>query len=627
MSAFAVLAFRRGREPSKERRIGSELGGDRSRRPCRVSMRSGVRFMTPRLVLVCADEDLEEARGLYRRLKEGGFQPWMTSEDLLPGQVETTEVPNRIRDADAVLPCLSSRAAKRGGGLQKYLRLALSKLAETPPGEIRVIPVRLDDCESPAHALEELGIKLTDIHFADVFEQDGYAKLIKSLEHTGLAKGPPATVQPTGGYRAEFLEAFGVLCQGAENAFAANRRPAAKRLLESFRSWQESLDVALDDPALLKSLPQFLADREQDIADELLGHYFEGNPTGEVLGLINELARTAGPLVSLDDEDLREKLLTSVEEALAKIRSGSSGLSLADAKVAKRALLVIRGEATASRYNPKTLSEQRAALEGLEVRMVERPRLLTEAVLGEAFPHLPTGTVFRHLPELWCPQMVMIPKGRFLMGSPEVEEGRRDNEGPQHEVTISKAFALGRYVVTFDEYDHYCEVGGVEKPDDQGRGRGRRPATSVSHKYAIAYCAWLSDVTGCRYQLPTEAMWEYACRAGTTTAYSCGHRIAKEQAYFDQRGGPTPVGSYPANEWGLHEMHGNVWEWVSDWLGSYSADAVTDPQGADTGVLCVLRGGPWYILARDVRAASRSAHDPGSRYYSVGFRCAGIQGS
>jgi formylglycine-generating enzyme required for sulfatase activity len=234
--------------------------------------------------------------------------------------------------------------------------------------------------------------------------------------------------------------------------------------------------------------------------------------------------------------------------------------------------------------------------------------------------------VFRDIDAPWCPEMVALPAGEFLMGSPESEEDRYDNEGPQHSVTISFRFAMGRYPVTFDEYGHFCNVTKREKPEDEGWGRGRKPVINVSWHDAQAYCGWLAKETGNPYRLPSEAEWEYACRAGTTRPFSLGNPITEKDANFGWNVGKTiEVGSFPPNWWGLYDMHGNVWEWVTDhWYANYGgapADGsalIIDAGGTGAGAERVLRGGSWSSDAQHVR----SARDPGIHYDNIGFRCA-----
>ena len=167
------------------------------------------------------------------------------------------------------------------------------------------------------------------------------------------------------------------------------------------------------------------------------------------------------------------------------------------------------------------------------------------------------------------PQMVVLPTGSFQMGSPATETGRWNNEGPVRTVTISRRIAMGRYEVTFADYDRFAEAKFfTRRPDDEGWGRGRRPVINVSQKDAKAYAAWLSAQTGKTYRLPSESEWEYAARAGTRTLYSWGDEIGVNRANCRGCGSEwddeqtAPVGRFTANAFGLYDLHGNVWEWV-----------------------------------------------------------------
>ncbi len=232
------------------------------------------------------------------------------------------------------------------------------------------------------------------------------------------------------------------------------------------------------------------------------------------------------------------------------------------------------------------------------------------------------------------PLMVVIPAGRFVMDSPPDEPGRSDSEGPQHEVRIAKPFALGVYAVTFDDYDRYCDATKHAKPEDRGWGRSNRPVINVSGEEAQAYCAWLSQQTGRIYRLPSEAEWEYACRAGTDTPFHFGARISTDQANFDgnstyngsakgeYRKQTVPVGTFPPNAFGLYDMHGNVWEWCQDaWHGNYNG-APTDGSAWEPGgtVARVVRGGFWRRFPALARSAARLSLAPADRYGLIGFR-------
>ncbi len=237
---------------------------------------------------------------------------------------------------------------------------------------------------------------------------------------------------------------------------------------------------------------------------------------------------------------------------------------------------------------------------------------------------LKPGETFRDCPE--CPEMVVIPAGSFMMGSPANEEGRSLVEGPRHRVTIPRAFALGKYVVTFHEWDNCVRDGGCShRPDDWGWGRGNRPVIGVNWNDAREFTRWLSQRTGQKYRLPSEAEWEYAARAGTTTAYHFGNDINPRQANYGVNEFKTvAVGRYPANAFGLHDVHGNVWEWVEDCWDRRYKGAPRNGSAWTTGQCShrVLRGGSWVNVPRYVRAAFRLGYDSGDRYYDTGFRIA-----
>lgn len=234
------------------------------------------------------------------------------------------------------------------------------------------------------------------------------------------------------------------------------------------------------------------------------------------------------------------------------------------------------------------------------------------------------------------PEMVVIPAGEFLMGSPEDELERRASEGPQHAVVLAQPFAMGRYAVTFEEYDRFCEATGRNEPGDSRWGRGRRPVLKVSWEDAVAYCAWLSGETGALYRLPSEAEWEYAARAGTKTVFWWGDEIDTTRANYD--GGHTyrngtrgeyrqktvPVDDFQPNPFGLYQVHGNVWEWVRDsWHENYQGAPVNGSAWEEVGGgPRVLRGGSWGNEPRGLRSAARDRSNPRYGSYSAGFRLA-----
>ena len=258
-----------------------------------------------------------------------------------------------------------------------------------------------------------------------------------------------------------------------------------------------------------------------------------------------------------------------------------------------------------------------------EQERLERER--REAERGEVGPT--EGEVFRDCDGTWCPEMVVVPAGSFMMGSPSGEKGRDADEGPVHRVRISEPFAVGVYEVTFEEWEACRRGGGCShNPDDKGWGRGRRPVINVSWQDAQAYVRWVSRVTGKAYRLLSESEWEYVARAGTTGPFHFGSTITTEQANYGFNSGRTaPVGSFPANAFGLHDVHGNVMERVEDcWHASYRG-APGDGSAWTRGGNCdarVLRGGSWYYGAQYLRSANRYELTAGNRFSFAGFRVA-----
>jgi len=232
-------------------------------------------------------------------------------------------------------------------------------------------------------------------------------------------------------------------------------------------------------------------------------------------------------------------------------------------------------------------------------------------------------------------KLMPIPKGKFMMGSPETEKerGQLGYDETQHEVTISQNFYMGATEVTQAQWQ---KVMGNKPSFFKG---DELPVEKVGWDEAVEFCKRLSDLpeekkAGRKYRLPTEAEWEYACRAGTITPFHFGSELNGRQAncngskpYGTNTKGPylektTPVGKYPANAWGLYDMHGNVREWCSDWYGEYPAGSLTNPSGPATGSDRVYRGGSWRNDAVRCRSAFHEGYGPSNRLYDLGFRVA-----
>ena len=214
--------------------------------------------------------------------------------------------------------------------------------------------------------------------------------------------------------------------------------------------------------------------------------------------------------------------------------------------------------------------------------------------------------------------MALIPAGNFQMGSPD--ETGDPNEHPQHQVYLN-AFYIDKYLVSFDQYDKFCEATGRIKPDDSGWGRGSRPVINVTWEDANSFAQWIGK------RLPTEAEYEKAARGGTTTQYFFGDDpslLGDYAWYHDNSKSMThPIGEKKPNPFGLYDIVGNVWEWCSDWFSEnyYATSPAKDPQGPDGGMMLCLRGGSWNSFADSCRSANRNENIP-KRNNIYGFRCA-----
>jgi len=229
-----------------------------------------------------------------------------------------------------------------------------------------------------------------------------------------------------------------------------------------------------------------------------------------------------------------------------------------------------------------------------------------------------------------CPELVEIPSGAFERGSPSSEPGHRGSEGPVTRVAIRAKFAIGRYPVTFGEWDQCVRDGACKHvPNDRGWGRGTGPVFYVSWNDTRDFLAWLAAKSGKTYRLPSEAEWEYAARAGARTAYpwgdDVGHKMANCRGCSDDASDrTTPVGSFPPNRFNLFDMHGNVWQWVADCWNASFAGAPGDGSPWLSGECgnAVIRGGAWGLSPEDIRSARRDGDNKNLRSGRRGFRIA-----
>lgn len=345
----------------------------------------------------------------------------------------------------------------------------------------------------------------------------------------------------------------------------------------------------------------------------------------------------------LTPEERRQKLELLIQEAKDKAeseREAAQGDAAAEAEARRRAA------ARAAAERRKAADEATAALRAAQAEAAEKAaaeRAALEASLA------PFG-LFRDCPE--CPEMVRIPAGSFSMGDLSTQAGAaalpgrvfqalrgalggadsKNDEGPVRTVKVA-SFAVGKYEVTFAQWDACVAGGGCSnyKPADHGWGRDRLPVINVSWSQAQQYVLWLSNLTGKRYRLLSEAEWEFVARAGTKAKYSFGDSVNCNQAHYGHADGTCgtrqktlPVGSFAANPWGLHDLHGNVWEWVEDCRNASYADAPADARARTSGD-CerrMYRGGGWSSSPDWLRSAFRGSDTASARYYDLGLRLA-----
>lgn len=309
------------------------------------------------------------------------------------------------------------------------------------------------------------------------------------------------------------------------------------------------------------------------------------------------------------------------------------GVSLA-AFITVGGTALISGEASAQSSDPyiSAIDDRPAA----RLRREREREEFRDTTRNLQVPHVPQ-TVKRD----GQPEMVVIPPGDFMMGSPQQQKKRDRNEGPQIRVSIDYAFEIGRYEVTFDEWNACVKAGGCKgyKPGDNGWGKGQRPVTNISYNDAQNYIKWINAKTGMTYRLPSEAEWEYVARAGQPLPFStqAGRSISAQYANFNgefpygpnaQKGKylrkTVPVGSYPANSFGVHDIHGNVYEFVSDCYVAGHAGNPGDgsPRRDGNCDARIIRGGSWVTHGYQMRAAKRLRYTMDHRYDDFGFRLA-----
>ena len=373
----------------------------------------------------------------------------------------------------------------------------------------------------------------------------------------------------------------------------------------------------------------------QDVDRMPLGLDFRRTLTAKVVGCDVFLAvigdawlSVAGPGGTRRLDDPRDFVRIEIEAALGRdipiipVLVGESSIPPVE-ELPESLREVAYRQGVRIRPNPDFRSDVERLIRGIE-------DVVSTLRTGASAGHRAEPTVLAEPPKLITNsigmKLALIPPGEFLMGSPDSDKDAGGDEKPQHRVRITQPFYLGMYAVTQGQYR---TVTGANPSKVQGSDD--LPVETVSWDDAIAFCKKLSESDGETYRLPTEAEWEYAGRAGSTTRYSFGDDAASlgEYAWFsDNSEGKThPVGQKRPNAVGLFDLHGNVWEWCSDWFDPayYGQSPGADPLGPSQTAFRVFRGGCWLSVPQFARSAIRDRNSPAYRNYDVGFRLARVQ--
>jgi len=547
-----------------------------------------------------------DARGVRDGLvaKFGRTRVFMDVDNLLVGQRFDMELAKALDDCDMLVSVIGPRwldllKVRTAAGERDYVR---EEIAEALKRKIAVVPVRVGR-EGSMHPLPRADELPEDIRDLVLYQKHDVAherfgrdiaELIAAI--VALRKTTAAGIRPTPGVRSTPWRVVGAMTVILLMIGYAGAYYAGVPL-----PWP---DIRGADTAARAKLEEESKTRAEEL----------------------ERLRAAAAKAEMETAKLREDAeVRSKAEAAAKVEQERQQQEAAAAE-AKRQV----DAAEAKRKADETERQRVAKLAADEKRKREE----AEAAARKATAVPKVGETFRDCPDV-CPEMVTVPAGEFTMGTPAHEDSRDSSEGPQHAVKITEPFAVGKYEVTFAEYDACASAGECYQVSQADWGRGRQPVIRVTSDGAHRYTAWLSQKTGKSYRILSEAEWEYAARAGTTTPFSTGTTITTDQANFDGnfpyggspkgqlRGKTIDVGSFKPNAFGLYDMNGSVCEWVEDcWHDSYNS-APNDGSAwttSCTDLRNVVRGGAWSARAELLRSGSRFKIGVSNEYNFVGFR-------
>ena len=560
-------------------------------------------------------------------LERAGIRVWMAPRDILPGMEWGASIIAAINTALVMVLVFSGNANE-----SKQVRLEVGRAINKG---LPLIPFRIEDVE-PGDALE---LFISSSHWLDAYTKpleqhlDRLANVVRRVIESKYGEGRPsadeAAAQRAEAERLQREQEDGAR-RGTEEAERCNAAEVEARRVEEERAGREGASI-LTPPTRPKPKIGLLAALAVVAVVALGGGWYAFAPS---------------PVPDTRQAEFEAAMLTDTVPAL-------------EAFVTKHPTGPFTNTATQRRDELKAAEQPSSA--PLEITAVgpAAPPVAASPCGGATLASISSRTpaplseqeecaltsraMFKECET--CPQMVVVPAGSFTMGSPAKEESRSDDEGPQHEVRIAKAFAVGKFVVTVDEFKAFVTATGYEAGafctawdgsswdsllgqhswrDPGFKQTGSHPVVCLNRKDALAYVRWLKEKTGRSYRLLSEAEWEYAARGGTTSLYWWGSSISPSQANYGQNNKATvPVFSYAANPFGLYNMFGNVWQWVEDCYHYNYVQAPTDGSAWTTGncTYRVVRGGSWSVDPGYLRAGgSRTGFFPDSRINSLGFR-------
>ncbi len=545
-------------------------------------------------------KDRRMAREVVAALKRKGWSVWW-DQSLLPGVRFGKVIRKRIEQAGCVVVLWSQAAidsdwvnSEAGMALEadKLITALLEDLTPDPPFNVLQNALLVDS----DGILQESGIQLL-IEAIDAKISKNISSETPPCQVSNDIVSPGPSPQPYSHFMSRSIM-IGIIFIVAIGTLPLWLPPANTMVAALINKTREILSVAPQEPDR-SEIDRLLAEAYQNLSSDRLIEPSEDNAYSQYRRVLN--------------------LVPSNEDAQDGIRGVKERLvEMADQEFN-------RGNFEKALNNLERGLQIAPELEGIESARQRLKRLLRTA-----------GTAFRDelmKSNLQGPEMLIIPAGEFMMGSPDDEMDHEADEGPRHRKRITQSFAIGRHEVTFEEYEQFTRAKKKRIPENEGWGKENRPVINVTWEDAVAYTEWLSEQTGKRYRLPTEAEWEFAARAGTQTPYWWGNKTEFKRANCDgcnkePAEKTEQVGSYGqsgANAWKLRDTAGNVWEWVQDcWHVDYqnaSQDGSAWEQPAEGDCrLRVLRGGSWQTQPSALRSANRHKLLSKAPRIDVGFR-------